>query len=91
MSQRAIHATVHGRVQGVWFRETTRRRAAELGLGGWVRNEPDGSVRVHAEGPPEAIAAFTAFLHEGPPSARVHGVEIEPAAAEGHVGFVISR
>ncbi len=91
MSQRAIRASVRGRVQGVWFRETTRRRAGELGLGGWVRNEPDGSVRVHAEGPPGAIAALTAFLHEGPPSARVDRVDIEPAAAEGHVGFAISR
>jgi len=85
----AVRVRVRGRVQGVFFRDSTRRRAAELGVLGWVRNEPDGSVAVHAEGPAAAVEALLAFLHEGPPGARVEAVEAEPAAVEGHEQFAV--
>jgi len=66
---------VRGRVQGVYFRWWTRRRAADLGLWGTVQNRPDGTVEVHAAGEPETLEAFAAELEIGPPSARVEGVD----------------
>lgn len=69
---------VTGRVQGVGFRWWTARTARELGLGGHVRNLPDGSVEVHAAGSAEAVAALERALHSGPPAARVDGVVVIP-------------
>jgi acylphosphatase len=71
---------VSGRVQGVWFRESTRRRAEELGVAGWVRNLPDGRVEALFEGPPAAVESALAFVREGPPLARVEGASVEEAA-----------
>jgi DNA ligase D-like protein (predicted 3'-phosphoesterase) len=85
----AVRALVRGRVQGVGFRDAAVRRAVELGLVGWVRNEEDGGVRVHAEGAEQAIARFVAFLGEGPRGAEVSEVEVEPAAVEGHEQFAV--
>ena len=65
----AIRAVVSGAVQGVGFRDATRRRARELGVLGWVRNADDGTVAVHAEGPPAAVEALIAFLARGPAAA----------------------
>ncbi len=83
----AHHARVYGRVQGVFFRASTRREAERLGLRGWVRNLADGSVEVHYEGAPEALRALDRWLAKGPPLARVDRVEIEPAVPEGHTAF----
>ena len=85
----ALRATVHGRVQGVGFRATTVDRAQQLGLLGWVRNEDDGAVRVHAEGAAKAVQELRAFLNEGPPGAAVERVEEEPAKVEGHEQFAV--
>lgn len=85
----AIRATVHGRVQGVGFRDATVRRAHALGLTGWVRNGHDGAVLVHAEGPADALASFEAFLREGPRGARVEQAAIERVRPEGHEQFAI--
>jgi DNA ligase D-like protein (predicted 3'-phosphoesterase) len=81
--------TVRGAVQGVGFREATRRRALQLGLSGWVCNSDDGSLRAHVEGPPRAVEALLSFLHEGPRGASVHNVEVTPARFEGHEQFAI--
>jgi DNA ligase D-like protein (predicted 3'-phosphoesterase) len=81
--------TVAGRVQGVFFRDTTCRRALELGLAGWVRNDNDGSVRVHAEGPADAIELLLEFLAQGPPAASVESVAVEEVKIEGHEQFAI--
>lgn len=89
MAEQAIRATVHGRVQGVGFREATLRRARDLGLLGWVRNEDDGTVRVHAEGDAAALAELEAFLAAGPPAAHVERVETEAVRAEGHEQFAV--
>lgn len=71
---------VVGRVQGVGFRWWTRRTASELGLGGWVRNEVDGSVVVHVVGSDDAIDRLAGALEDGPDAARVERVEeIAPA------------
>jgi DNA ligase D-like protein (predicted 3'-phosphoesterase) len=86
---RAIRAAASGAVQGVGFREATRRKASGLGVLGWVRNADDGTVAVHAEGPPEAIDALIAFLRKGPRGARVADVAVEEVAVEGHEQFAI--
>lgn len=71
-----LKAKVHGRVQGVGFRASTIRKANSLGLGGWVRNEPDGSVRVVAEGPKLMLEDLADWLKRGPSSAHVRTVDI---------------
>ena len=71
-----IHAIVHGLVQGVNFRAFTIHEATSLGLVGWVRNKPDGTVETLAEGPRPQLEAFVDFLHTGSPSARVRKVEV---------------
>jgi acylphosphatase len=81
---------IHGRVQGVGFRWWTQRTACALGLGGWVRNEPDGSVVVHAVGPAAALGRMEKALHRGPAMARVDRVEsIRPDGALGPGEFRI--
>lgn len=69
-----LEAKVTGYVQGVSFRYYTRQEARRLGLTGWVANKPDGSVQVVAEGPEQAMQAFSRFLREGPPHAQVDQV-----------------
>ncbi len=88
-SVRAIRAAIAGSVQGVGFREATRRRAVELGLTGWVRNADDGTVAVHAEGPSAAIEELVSILREGPPGAAVVAVSVDDVPAEGHEQFAI--
>ena len=80
--------SVSGSVQGVGFRDETVRRAADLGVMGWVRHEGDG-VLVHAEGAKSAIESLEEFLGEGPPEARVEAIEVEPVKVEGHEQFAI--
>ena len=69
-----VHLIVEGRVQGVFFRDTTRREAVGLGLGGWVKNRFDGSVEVVAEGPKGKADQLVQWCYHGPPAARVTGV-----------------
>ncbi len=78
-----LHAVVHGRVQGVGFRDATQRRAAEMGVTGWVRNQPDSTVEVTAEGDHETLEHFLAFLWRGPNAARVLRVEYDWLTATG--------
>ena len=75
MTQEARQFTVHGRVQGVWFRDSTRREAERLGITGHAVNLPDGSVEVLAHGTRDALAKLEAWLHQGPPLASVARVE----------------
>ncbi len=87
-----LHAFVKGRVQGVGFRYFVLRQAEELGLDGWVRNLPDGRVRVEAIGPVEAIGRLEKLLWEGPMGARVASVQAtrtegEPDGSGFHVEF----
>jgi DNA ligase D-like protein (predicted 3'-phosphoesterase) len=88
-ASRAIRATVAGAVQGVGFREATRRRAGELGVMGWVRNTDEGTVAVHAEGPAAALDTLIDFLHAGPRGASVGEVIVEEVRNEGHEQFAI--
>ncbi|HCG05004.1 MAG TPA: acylphosphatase [Desulfovibrio sp.] len=75
---------VTGRVQGVGFRSWTGRTARALGLAGWVRNMPDGSVELEAEGPDERMDALREALWRGPAFARVTSVDEHPAAPAVH-------
>jgi acylphosphatase len=70
-----LHVWVEGRVQGVFFRESTRREASALGLSGWVRNLPDGRVEAFFVGPREACERALAFVRQGPPASSVTRVE----------------
>ncbi|HEY1688486.1 MAG TPA: acylphosphatase [Solirubrobacteraceae bacterium] len=88
-SEKAVRAAVSGSVQGVGFRHATRGRAHELRVMGWVRNAPDGTVLVHAEGAAEAVAALLSFLQDGPPLAEVSEVAVEEVKVEGHEQFAI--
>ena len=71
MGQRCVRLRIRGRVQGVFYRDSTRREAQRLGLRGWVRNRSDGSVEAVAQGPPEQVAALIDWRHGGPALARV--------------------
>jgi bifunctional non-homologous end joining protein LigD len=88
-ADRAVRASVRGRVQGVGFRDETLRRAQRLGVLGWVRHWDDGSLLVHVEGPVEAVEGMVEFLHAGPPDASVELVEIDEVKAEGHEQFAV--
>jgi acylphosphatase len=82
MSERVTRRlAIHGRVQGVWFRESMRQQAAHLGITGWVRIRMDGSVEAVVQGSAEAVDAITRWSHRGPEQARVEKVEV--TAAEG--------
>ncbi len=70
------HLLVHGRVQGVYFRQSTQIEAERLGLRGWVRNRLDGSVEIVAEGEEAAVEALVQWSHRGPPMASVSAVEV---------------
>ncbi len=80
---------IHGRVQGVFFRSSVRKQARRLGLKGFVRNEPDGTVRVEAEGDGGAIKGLADWCREGPPLARVKKIEARPGEIEGYENFEV--
>ncbi len=80
---------VHGYVQGVFFRDTTCRRALELGVSGWVRNTWDGTVEAVFEGEDQDVEAMVAFVHRGPRHAKVDRVEVFSEEPEGLRGFDI--
>ena len=83
----ARHLAIRGRVQGVCYRDWAVRTAKSLGVSGWVRNRPDGSVEALAMGEADAVEAFIARCRGGPSSARVDDIEISKAAPETTQGF----
>ena len=87
MKEITLHAFVSGRVQGVWFRQSTKEQALSLGLKGWVRNLNDGRVEVLAAGEEKAVRQLEAWLAKGPELANVAEVisdfsEPEPTLTE---------
>ena len=90
MGTAAVDVVVTGHVQGVFFRATMRDQADRLGFSGWVRNEADGSVRAHLEGPEEALDRLVDWCAEGPPAARVQGVERSASEPTGARSFEAS-
>lgn len=89
MSVRRVHVIVRGRVQGVYFRDYTRREAQALGINGWVRNQPDRSVEAVIEGEAGSVESMLAWLHRGSPRSTVTAVETVEEEARGEKGFVI--
>ena len=82
---------VHGRVQGVFYRQSTRTEAERLGLTGFARNNPDGTVTIEAEGPTEALDDLEAWCHQGPPAAQVDAVDATPGKVQGYTVFEVRR
>jgi acylphosphatase len=89
MTDKAVDVLVSGRVQGVSFRAYTRQEARRLGVTGWVRNEPDGSVSGHLEGPATAVDALVEWCRGGPPAARVRRVGVIESRPTGAASFDI--
>jgi acylphosphatase len=83
----AIRIVAHGRVQGVGYRWWAMRRAAALGLDGWVRNRLDGAVEMLVIGPPASVEAMAVGCWQGPSAARVTAVLRSPGDDDGSVGF----
>ncbi len=80
---------IEGRVQGVFYRQSTRHEARRLGLAGWVRNLEDGRVEVLARGPQELLEAFERWLAQGPPRAQVTGVSAQDSEIAAGDDFVV--
>jgi acylphosphatase len=78
-----------GRVQGVFFRDTVRNAATREGVGGWVRNNRDGTLEAVFEGAPDAVERLVALCREGPPGAHVQDLEVFEEAGQGTEGFRI--
>ena len=89
MSAVARRVVVHGRVQGVFFRESTRRRADAAGVAGWVANRSDGTVEAWFEGSEEDVGVLVDYVRRGPPGAGVERVDVDEVAPEGARGFVV--
>jgi acylphosphatase len=89
--KKLLKVKILGRVQGVFFRAETKRKADELGLAGFVRNEPDGTVYVEAEGEEKNLREFLKWCREGPEISRVEKIESEfSEKLKNHQGFKIA-
>ena len=80
----------HGRVQGVFFRDSTRRRAESLGVTGWVTNRADGAVEAVFEGERRAVESMVAYAREGPGNAKVTDLEVTEEQPEGLTSFRVT-
>lgn len=85
----ARHVVVHGRVQGVFFRDSCRSEALSHGVAGWVTNEYDGSVAAHFEGAPDAVDAMVRWAHQGPQYAKVDSVLVTDTEVQGLSDFEV--
>ncbi len=86
-----INVTVSGRVQGVYFRASTKKEADALGIKGFVQNQPDGSVYLEAEANENTLELFLTWLKIGPATARVDNLKIEDSDCKYFEGFIISH
>lgn len=84
---KSVRAVITGKVQGVWFRAWTAEQAGQRGLSGWVRNRRDGSVEAVFSGAADAVDAMLSACREGPPLARVDGIETEDTDRPAGDGF----
>ena len=91
MAEEIVRARVraHGRVQGVWFRQSTADAARGLGATGWVRNLPDGSVEAAFEGTRAVVEQALAFVESGPPRAIVEQTDVTWELPKGDIGFEV--
>jgi acylphosphatase len=89
MNDTRVLVRIRGRVQGVFFREETRRRAESLGIAGWIRNRPDGSVEAAFEGEGERVESMVEWCKRGPRGAMVESVEAAQEPPTGERGFEV--
>jgi acylphosphatase len=87
----ARHIRVIGRVQGVFFRASTKAKADELNIKGSVRNEPGGTVYIEAEGEPANMEQFVDWCRQGPPRSRVDNLDVRDAKVNGYLDFSVLR
>ncbi|ADE13001.1 acylphosphatase [Sideroxydans lithotrophicus] len=87
---KTLHLVIHGRVQGVFYRDSMRREAQSLSVSGWVRNRSDGTVEAMVQGEPGAVDALVRWAQRGPVRAQVERVDIEPAAG-GYSSFEVTN
>lgn len=85
----ALHALVSGKVQGVWYRQSTVEQAVSLGVHGWVRNLPDGRVEAWLEGDEGPVREVARWLEQGPARAEVSGVEMQEKEPQGFAEFEV--
>jgi acylphosphatase len=71
-----IHLQIHGKVQGVFYRQSARELAKLLGLDGWIKNNPDGTVELEARGAEQAVEQFLSWCQKGPPHAEVRQITV---------------
>jgi acylphosphatase len=86
---KTLRLVIHGRVQGVFFRDSMRHEAQRLGVAGWVRNLNDGTVEAMLHGEPDAVDAIVRWAHRGPQHANVERVDIEPDGGS-YTGFKVT-
>ncbi|MEZ5001546.1 MAG: acylphosphatase [Chitinophagales bacterium] len=91
MGIRSLSVNVKGRVQGVYFRMSTKEKADELGLKGFVRNEKDGSVYVEVEGEENMLVKMLEWLKIGPTNANVTALDIQEQSIKGYASFLVKR
>ena len=89
--QKHFNITIQGKVQGVWYRASAQLAARQLGLVGFVKNLPDGSVYAAAEGTENALLDFVAWCHRGPELAKVADVQVTEGPVQGFADFGIQR
>jgi len=89
MSESRRRVVAHGRVQGVFFRDSTRREAERRGVAGWARNTPEGTVEAVFEGATDGVEAMVEFVRAGPGHANVSRVDVHNEEPEGLCGFNI--
>ena len=85
-----LNISVSGKVQGVWFRDSAKKKAWELGIHGIVRNEPDGTVYIEAEGEEEILSQLVDWCHMGPEKAEVQSVEVNDGPMENYTSFNVT-
>ncbi|BAU76084.1 acylphosphatase [Metapseudomonas furukawaii] len=91
MARICLHGYVSGKVQGVYYRQSTQEEADRLDLDGWVRNLDDGRVEVLLEGEEDAVRELARWLERGPDKARVTAVELAEQPLQGIIGFIVRR
>ncbi|MCY1211068.1 Acylphosphatase [compost metagenome] len=91
MARICLHGYVSGKVQGVYYRQSTQEQAERLELDGWVRNLADGRVEVLMEGEEDAVRELAGWLEQGPAEAKVTGVELQEQPLQGITGFIVRR
>ncbi|MCR4305000.1 MAG: acylphosphatase [Gallionella sp.] len=88
MPKKTLRLVIHGRVQGVFFRDSMKSEAQKLNVSGWVRNRNDGTVEAAVQGEPSAVDAIVRWAHHGPQQARVEMVDIAPDSGS-YTGFEV--